>query len=125
LRPQRNKGKIEPIDLAERYAESGGKLVLVHDRRLRICAGIVKPGYIRHVMEMRVRFPELLKRSGLTPYAVAKQSDDRISLSTAYRFNRSGGRLNTFDAAVLEALCDIFGVQPGELLERASRRRGR
>jgi DNA-binding Xre family transcriptional regulator len=76
-------------------------------------------------MDMRVRFPELLKRSGMTPYAVAKQSADRISLSTAYRLNRSGGRLNTFDADVLEALCDIFKVEPGELLERDGKKRGR
>jgi DNA-binding Xre family transcriptional regulator len=69
-------------------------------------------------MDMRVRIPELLKSSGLTPYALAKRSGDRISLSTAYRLTRSKGRLNTFDAEVLEALCDIFGVGPGELLER-------
>jgi transcriptional regulator with XRE-family HTH domain len=76
-------------------------------------------------MKMRVRFPELLKRSGLTPYAVAKQSGGRISLSTAYRLNRSEGRLNTFDADVLEALSEIFGVGPGKLLERDGKRRSR
>ena len=80
---------------------------------------------LRHRMEMRIRFPELLAKSGLTPYAVAKASADRISLSTAYRLNRSGGRLNTFDADVLEALCEIFAVGPGELLEREAKKRGR
>ena len=45
-------------------------------------------------------------------------------MSMAYRLNRQDGRLVTFDANVLEALCDVFNVSPGELLER-DKKRGR
>lgn len=58
----------------------------------------------------------------MTPYELSKSSGGRISMSTAYRLNRNGGRAHTFDAELLEALCDAFGVEPGELLERNSGR---
>lgn len=67
---------------------------------------------------MRVRIPELLNERGLTPYALSKKSSGRISLSTAYRLKRRHGRAHTFDAELLDALCDAFGVGPGELLEQ-------
>ncbi len=54
----------------------------------------------------------------MTAYALAKQSDGRISLSTSYRLCRMNGRLESFEAAALEALCDVLGVTPGELFER-------
>ena len=85
-------------------------------------------------MQMRLRLPELLSehKPPLTAYAVAKASGDRISLTTIYRLNRNRGRVASFDAELLEALCEVFGVEPGELLEResvngsaASRRRSR
>jgi DNA-binding Xre family transcriptional regulator len=83
-------------------------------------------------MPMRLRLPELLAehKPPMTAYAVAKASDDRISLSTIYRLNRSRGRVASFDAELLEALCDVFGVGPAALLERegqgkASKRRRR
>lgn len=69
-------------------------------------------------MLMRLRFPELLDARGLTPYALAKASEGRISESTAYRLTRMRGRVANFDAQMLEALCDVLGVEPGELLER-------
>jgi DNA-binding Xre family transcriptional regulator len=67
----------------------------------------------------------------LTAYAVAKASGGRIKMTTIYRLTGNGGRVANFDGELLEALCDVFGVQPGELLEReghgkaAKRRRGR
>jgi hypothetical protein len=67
---------------------------------------------------MRLRLPELLKEKGLTPYYLAKQSKGRISLSAAYRYARMNGHVKCFDAVVLEALCDVLGVGPGELFER-------
>jgi hypothetical protein len=73
-------------------------------------------------MDMRVRFPELLKASGLTPYKVSKQSGDRISMSMAYRLKRKKGRLPTFDADVLEALCDVFEIKNMDDLFERSRR---
>jgi hypothetical protein len=63
--------------------------------------------------------PELLDDRGMTPYALAKASKGRISMSTAYRITRLRGRLETFDREVLEALSEVLGVGPGELLERA------
>jgi hypothetical protein len=93
-------------------------------------------------MKMRLRLPELLEehKPPLTAYAVHKASKDksgkaRISLSTIYRLCRPddtgrGGRVTTFDAKLLEALSDVFGVEPGKLLEReghgkSKARRGR
>lgn len=56
--------------------------------------------------------------AGLTAYALQKESAGRISMSTAYRLVRMKGRLQTFDADMLETLCDVLKVEPGELLER-------
>lgn len=81
---------------------------------------------------MRIRLPELLDERDLTAYAVAQQSKGRISPSTLYRLVRSRGRVRYLDADLLEALCDVLGVEPGALLERehasarpATRARGR
>ena len=73
---------------------------------------------------MRLRLPELLPE-GMTPYQLAKASSGRISLSTAYRLVRLEGRVATFDAGMLAALCDVLGVPPGELLEQVTERKGR
>ena len=79
-----------------------------------------------HLMHMRLRLPELLTehKPPLTADAVAKASGDRISLSTIYRLNRNRGRVASFDGELLEALCDVFGVEPGKLLEREGHGKG-
>ena len=46
-----------------------------------------------------------------------------MSVSTAYRIVQMRGRLATFDARLLEAICDVLRVKPGELFEREPRRR--
>lgn len=69
-------------------------------------------------MLMRIRLPELLEDRGLTPYALSKQSNGRISMSNAYRLVRVKGRVQTFDADLLEALCDVLKLRPGDLFER-------
>ena len=75
---------------------------------------------------MRLRIPELLTERGLTPYHLSKRAGGRISLSTAYRLARLKGRVKTFDAELMEVLCDVLGVGPGELFERdAKPKRGR
>jgi DNA-binding Xre family transcriptional regulator len=75
---------------------------------------------------VRLRLPELLEEKGLTAYHLAKQSGGRISLSAAYRYVRLNGRIASFDSEVLEAMCDVLNVEPGELLERDRRgRKGR
>ena len=78
-------------------------------------------------MLMRLRIPELLEEHKLTPYGLSKRSGGRISLSAAYRLNRSEGRVQFFDADLLEALCDVFEIKSlDELLEREAKRgRGR
>lgn len=69
-------------------------------------------------MLVRVRIPELLQLRGMSVYELSKRSQGRVSMSTAYRLARKRGRAHTFDAELLEALCDVLGVGPGELLER-------
>jgi DNA-binding Xre family transcriptional regulator len=74
-------------------------------------------------MEMRVRLPELMNKRGMTAYGLSVASNNRISMSTAYRLVKLRGELKTFDAEMLEALCDVFGIGPGEVLEREKRRK--
>ena len=74
-------------------------------------------------MLVRVRFPELLEERGLTPYELSKRSQGRVSMSTAYRLARKKGRAHTFDSDLLEALCDVLDIGPGELLEREGKRK--
>ena len=45
--------------------------------------------------------------------------------STLYRLARRRGRVKYLDSALLDALCDVLGVEPGELLERDGKRRVR
>ncbi|MEJ7811290.1 MAG: helix-turn-helix transcriptional regulator [Gemmatimonadaceae bacterium] len=70
---------------------------------------------------MQLRRPALLDEWQMTPHALAKAASKRISMSTAYRLAELEGQLQTFDAELLEAHCDIFGVEPGDLLERDPR----
>lgn len=72
---------------------------------------------------MRVRLPELFEKRGLTAYAVAQQSEGRISTSALYRLLRTNGRARYLDAELLDALCDVLSVEPSELLEREGRRK--
>lgn len=72
---------------------------------------------------MRLRVPELLAEREMTPYALHKASGGRISLSAAYRL--ASGEFRAVSAAVLDALCDVFGIDdPGPLFlrERGARR---
>jgi DNA-binding Xre family transcriptional regulator len=66
---------------------------------------------------MRLRLAELLESRGLTAYAIAQQSDGRISTSALYRLLKSDGRARYLDAELLDALCDVLDVGPGDLLE--------
>lgn len=69
-------------------------------------------------MRVRIRLAELLAEKGVTPYRVAKDSGGRIGVRTIYRLKQRDGRLESYDAKLLDALCDVLGVTPGELLER-------
>lgn len=72
---------------------------------------------------MRIRLPELFEERGLTAYAVAQQSDGRISTSVLYRLLRSQGKARYLDASLLDALCDVLGITPNELLEHETKKR--
>jgi DNA-binding Xre family transcriptional regulator len=66
---------------------------------------------------MRLRVPQLLAERKMTAYAMHKASGGRISLSMAYRLAK--GTFGMISADVLEALCDIFGIEdPGPLFAR-------
>lgn len=67
---------------------------------------------------MRLRLPELLEARGWTPYRLSRETAGRISMTTAYRLAESGGAFEKVTAELLEELCDVFGVTPGELFER-------
>jgi hypothetical protein len=58
----------------------------------------------------------------MTPYALSKASEGRISLSTAYRLVRLRGRVANFDADALAAPCDVLKIEPGELPELTPKR---
>jgi DNA-binding Xre family transcriptional regulator len=58
----------------------------------------------------------------MTAYQLAKASEDRISLSTAYRLVRMKGRVANSDAGMLAALCDVLRVGPGELFEQVPKK---
>lgn len=72
---------------------------------------------------MRLRIPELLTAHDITPYALAKRSAGRVSLSTVYRLVERRGRLQTYSSDLLETLCDVLGLDPGELFERDAPKR--
>lgn len=74
---------------------------------------------------MRLRLPELLDEEQITAYRLAKDSGGRISLSTAYRTVRMRGRLANFDAQMLEAMCDVLRIGPGDLFERTPAKKNR
>jgi DNA-binding Xre family transcriptional regulator len=76
-------------------------------------------------MDMRIRYPELLKASGLTSYRIAKDSDGRVKPATIYRLKKGKGWLPTFDNDLIEVLCDAFNVEPGELWERGGKPKSR
>lgn len=72
-------------------------------------------------VSVRIRVPELFEEHNLTAYAIAQRSEGRISPSTLYRLARSRGAVRYLDADLLDALCDVLGVAPGELLERQAK----
>lgn len=70
-------------------------------------------------MGVYLRIPEMLGER--TPYSVARDSGGRIGMTTLYRLVRQRGEVRYFDAELMEALCDVLGCKPGELLARGHR----
>lgn len=67
-------------------------------------------------MPVRLRVPELLADRGMTAYGLSKASEGRISMSAAYRL--ASGDFGEISASAIEALCDVFEVEPGALFVR-------
>lgn len=61
-------------------------------------------------MDMRVKIIDLLESSGRTAYDIAHASRKRITVSTIYRLKKSGGRMEYFNAPMLEALCEVLDI---------------
>ena len=76
-------------------------------------------------LAVRIRLPELFQEHNTTAYGVARDSGGRILPSTLYRLARQKGRVKYLDSALLEALCDVLGVEPSDVLERDGKRRVR
>jgi DNA-binding Xre family transcriptional regulator len=74
---------------------------------------------------MRLRLPELLKARDMTPYALARASRGRISMSLAYRMQRERGAFKCLSPEALDALCEILRVGPGELFEELPEKKGK
>lgn len=68
-----------------------------------------------------LRVADLLKRSGLTAYQLAKQSGGRVSMSAAYRL--ANGEVERLSAETVSALCDIFNCEPSDLFVREKGKR--
>ncbi len=70
---------------------------------------------------MHIRLAELMDSHGITnAHELATRSGGRIPVTTAYRLLANGGRLDKRLSGLLEGLCEVFGVEPCELLERES-----
>lgn len=69
-------------------------------------------------MQMRIRLTELLREKHTNPRKLEIQTGGAISARTLYRIKAADGRLRFLDAHLLDALCDVLDVTPGELLER-------
>jgi DNA-binding Xre family transcriptional regulator len=65
---------------------------------------------------MRLRVPELWEERHQTAYQVAKESGGRLTEATLYRIEREKGAVKFVSLGVLQALCDVFEVEPQELL---------
>lgn len=74
------------------------------------------------MLDMRLRIPELMATRKPEPmrtaYALQKASGGRLSMTNATHLVDKRGNISRVDMRTLEILCDVFGVGPGELLER-------
>lgn len=58
----------------------------------------------------------------MTAYQLAIASEDRISMSMAYRLGRTGA-FRCLSPEQLDALCDVLRVEPGELFDRGRKKK--
>ncbi len=65
---------------------------------------------------VRLTLYKLLKRRGLTPYALAKEAG--LAFGTVYRMARKDGKFSRLEAKTLDKLCAALDCTPGDLFER-------
>lgn len=71
------------------------------------------------MFDMRLRIPELMAEKGwTTAYQLAKASKGQMSATNAYNLVEKRGEVASVSMPMLETLCEIFGVEPGDLLQR-------
>jgi DNA-binding Xre family transcriptional regulator len=66
-----------------------------------------------------MRLPDLMQARGMrNAYSLMKASKGALTITTAVRLVDANGKPKRVDFTTLDTLCDIFGIGPGELLER-------
>jgi len=76
------------------------------------------------MLDVRLRIPELMaRRKWRTGYQLAKASGGRLSVTNAYHLVENAGNISRVSMDVLEVLCDVFDVDPGDLFEREKKRK--
>ncbi len=66
---------------------------------------------------IRLRVGRELEKQGKTAYWLAREA--KVTMTVAYRL--ASDQMRRVDLAVLEKVCDVLGVEPGELLERKAK----
>ena len=66
-----------------------------------------------------VKVAQVLKAKGWTAYRLAEEAG--ISRTVAYKLAR--GDVQRFDLETLDAVCQVLGCQPGDLLEYVAKRK--
>lgn len=69
-----------------------------------------------YTSSVRLLVPDLLAARGMTAYALSKALGSRVSRSAVYRM-AAGEKVN-LGLEEIAGLCDVLGVEPGELFER-------
>jgi DNA-binding Xre family transcriptional regulator len=66
---------------------------------------------------MRIRLAELMAQRQTNPRRIELATQGAINARTLYRIKAMDGRPRFFDAELLDALCQVLEVGPGDLLE--------
>ena len=64
---------------------------------------------------VRLKLVELMEKRKVNGYQIAKATG--LTEPRVYRLAAPSGRFERLEADALNALCDFFDVQPGELIE--------
>lgn len=74
------------------------------------------------MLDMRLRIPELMAARNLTTaYQLAKAAGGRMSMTNAYNLVESAGRMDV-RLETVDILCDVFDVEPNDLIDREKKK---